>query len=71
LCACIVQVFTAICDSFSHGANDVANAMGPFAGIYLVYSTGTVEEEDDLGDDMFWILAIGGLGIVAGLALYG
>ncbi|CAN0500978.1 unnamed protein product, partial [Discosporangium mesarthrocarpum] len=25
-----VQVFTAICDSFSHGANDVANAMGPF-----------------------------------------
>ncbi|CAM9951823.1 unnamed protein product [Scytosiphon promiscuus] len=66
-----VQVFTAICDSFSHGANDVANAMGPFAGIYLVYSTGVVEEEDDLGDDMFWILAIGGLGIVAGLALYG
>ncbi|CAM9710148.1 unnamed protein product, partial [Discosporangium mesarthrocarpum] len=32
-----VQVFTAICDSFSHGANDVANAMGPFAAIYVVY----------------------------------
>ncbi|CAN0471078.1 unnamed protein product [Ectocarpus sp. 12 AP-2014] len=66
-----VQVFTAICDSFSHGANDVANAMGPFAGIYLVYTTGEVSKEGDLGNDAFWILALGGLGIVAGLAIYG
>ena len=66
-----VQVFTAICDSFSHGANDVANAMGPFAGIYLVYTTGVVEKEGDLGSDAFWILALGGVGIVAGLAIYG
>ncbi|CAB1100651.1 unnamed protein product [Ectocarpus sp. CCAP 1310/34] len=66
-----VQVFTAICDSFSHGANDVANAMGPFAAIYLVYSTGVVSSEGDLGDDAFWILALGGFGIVAGLAIYG
>ena len=29
-----IQIFTAICDSFAHGANDVANAMGPFMGIY-------------------------------------
>eukprot|EP00965_Chrysotila_dentata_P059399 1970857-Pleurochrysis_carterae.AAC.2 len=29
-----IQVFTAICDSFAHGANDVANAMGPFMAIY-------------------------------------
>lgn len=66
-----VQVFTAICDSFSHGANDVANAMGPFSGIYLVYTSGEVSKEGDLGNDAFWILALGGLGIVAGLALYG
>ncbi|CAM9960275.1 unnamed protein product [Scytosiphon promiscuus] len=67
-----VQVFTAICDSFSHGANDVANAMGPFAGIYIVYTTGVVSEEDgELGNDAFWILALGGVGIVAGLAIYG
>eukprot|EP00178_Gracilaria_changii_P014785 TRINITY_DN4145_c0_g1_i1.p2 TRINITY_DN4145_c0_g1~~TRINITY_DN4145_c0_g1_i1.p2 ORF type:complete len:419 (-),score=59.75 TRINITY_DN4145_c0_g1_i1:269-1498(-) len=66
-----VQVFTAICDSFSHGANDVANAMGPFSGIYLVYTTGVVEKDGDLGNDAFWILAMGGVGIVAGLALYG
>ena len=27
-----LQIFTAICDAFSHGANDVANAIGPFCG---------------------------------------
>ncbi|CAN0397168.1 unnamed protein product [Pylaiella littoralis] len=67
----VVQVFTAICDSFSHGANDVANAMGPFSAIYLTYTTGAVESEGDLGSNAFWILALGGLGIVAGLSLYG
>ncbi|CBJ33038.1 high affinity phosphate transporter, probable [Ectocarpus siliculosus] len=66
-----VQVFTAICDSFSHGANDVANAMGPFASIYIVYTTGVVSSEGDLGDNAFWILALGGFGIVTGLAIYG
>lgn len=66
-----VQVFTAICDSFSHGANDVANAMGPFAAIYLVYTTGVVEKDNDLGNNAFWILGLGGVGIVAGVALYG
>ncbi|CAN0064289.1 unnamed protein product, partial [Chrysoparadoxa australica] len=66
-----VQVFTAICDSFSHGANDVANAMGPFSAIYAVYKAGTVESSTDLGADGYWILAIGGIGIVFGLALYG
>ncbi|CAN0011388.1 unnamed protein product, partial [Discosporangium mesarthrocarpum] len=66
-----VQVFTAICDSFSHGANDVANAMGPFAAIYVVYTAGVVESSSELGDDAFWILAIGGAGIVCGLAIYG
>lgn len=66
-----VQVFTAICDSFSNGANDVANAMGPFAAIYSVYVDGTVEKEKDLGNDMFWILALGGAGIVLGLGIYG
>ena len=35
-----VQVFTAMVDSFSHGANDVANAMGPFAAAYVAYKKG-------------------------------
>ena len=32
-----LQIFTAICDAFSHGANDVANAVAPFAGILTTY----------------------------------
>ena len=66
-----VQVFTAIVDSYSHGANDVANAMGPFSAVYMTYKYGEVVKKQDLGDDMYWILAIGGLGIVVGLATYG
>ena len=66
-----VQVFTAIVDSFSHGANDVANAMGPFSAVYITWKNGEVSSKEDLGDDMYWILAIGGVGIVVGLALYG
>merc|ERR1711998_612703 len=57
-----IQIFTAICDSFAHGANDVANAMGPFMAIYFIYKEGEAN---------YWILAIGGIGIGAGLCLYG
>uniref|UniRef100_A0A6S8CWL2 Phosphate transporter n=1 Tax=Aureoumbra lagunensis TaxID=44058 RepID=A0A6S8CWL2_9STRA len=66
-----VQVFTAMVDSFSHGANDVANAMGPFAASYIAWKRGSVKKEHDLHNDMTWILAIGGVGIVVGLATYG
>jgi len=66
-----VQVFTAMVDSFSHGANDVANAMGPFAAAYVAWNRGTVKKEHDLHNNITWILAIGGFGIVVGLATYG
>lgn len=35
---CRLQVITAMCDSFSHGANDVANAVGPFCAIWYIYN---------------------------------
>ena len=35
-----LQVFTAIFDSFSHGANDVANSIGPLAAVVAIYTTG-------------------------------
>ena len=66
-----VQVFTAMVDSFSHGANDVANAMGPFAAAYVAWNRGRVNDSADLHNAMTWILAIGGAGIVVGLATYG
>lgn len=67
-----LQVFTAIFDSFSHGANDVANAIGPFAAIYVIYKNrGIIEEDSDLDADSYWVLALGGIGIIVGLAVYG
>merc|ERR1712226_782316 len=66
-----IQIFTAICDSFAHGANDVANAMGPFMSIYFIYTTGEVSKKAATGDDAYWILALGGVGIGLGLLLYG
>jgi sodium-dependent phosphate transporter len=67
-----VQVFTAMVDSFSHGANDVANAMGPFMAVYIAYKKGKVKSKTELTDGtVMWILALGGAGIVVGLATYG
>jgi sodium-dependent phosphate transporter len=66
-----IQIFTAICDSFAHGANDVANAMGPFMGIYGIYKTGKASKKVDTDDDGYWILFLGGISISLGLLLYG
>lgn len=51
--------------SFAHGANDVANAIGPLAAI--------VERLEPSGsaDMPFWVLVIGAFGISVGLALFG
>ena len=64
-----LQVFTACTMSFAHGSNDVSNAMGPFAAVYQTWSTGATPSEST--PVPLWILAIGGAGIVSGLATYG
>ena len=67
-----LQIFTAICDSFSHGANDVANGIGPFAAIYLIYrEDGNLNKKLDMETDAYWILGIGGFGIAIGILVYG
>jgi sodium-dependent phosphate transporter len=67
-----LQIFSAICDSFSHGANDVANAIGPFAAIYLINKeSGNLTKKLDMDNDAYWILGIGGIGISFGLIIYG
>jgi len=67
-----LQILTACCDSFGHGANDVANSIGPFAVIVITYKSGKIQgSKSNMGDDAYWILALGGIGIVLGLALYG
>ena len=67
-----LQVFTAVCDAFSHGANDVANAIGPFAAIYAIYTSGgDLAKQTSMGDNAYWILGMGGIGIAVGLFVYG
>ena len=67
-----LQIFTAICDSFSHGANDVANAIGPYAAIISIYMDGgNMSKKVDMGDHAYWVLGMGGVGITVGLLLYG
>jgi PiT family inorganic phosphate transporter len=65
----ILMVLTACCMAFAHGSNDVANAIGPLAAVVSVVSNdGAILDNADLA---WWILPLGGLGIVAGLALFG
>jgi len=66
-----LQVFSACFDALAHGANDVANAVGPFATIFILYNGGTVGSKQDMGDHKYWILGLGGIGIGVGLLLYG
>jgi inorganic phosphate transporter, PiT family len=61
-------VITACSVAFAHGANDVANAIGPLAGVVDIVRTNTVSQKVDVS---LWILALGGVGIVVGLATYG
>lgn len=54
--------------SFAHGANDVANAIGPLAAINEAVRAGAIVTEASIP---LWVMAIGALGIAVGLALYG
>ena len=63
-----LQVVTAAFVAFAHGANDVANAVGPVAAVFSTLKTGSVLPKVDVP---IWILVGGGLGIVLGLATYG
>ena len=62
-------IFTACAMAFAHGSNDVANGVGPLAAIYgLIESGGEVTQKLAMP---LWILALGGAGIVVGLATFG
>ena len=54
--------------SFAHGANDVANAVGPLAAIYEAVKSGAVAGK---AATPLWIMVLGALGLATGLALYG
>lgn len=64
----ILQLITACYVAFAHGANDVANAIGPVAAVIATIGQGIVALKVEVP---FWILLLGGLGILSGLATYG
>lgn len=65
----VLMIFTACAMAFAHGSNDVANAVGPLAAV-----VSTVQSGGEIGSKSvlpWWVLGIGGAGIVVGLATYG
>ncbi|HJL93559.1 MAG TPA: inorganic phosphate transporter, partial [Woeseiaceae bacterium] len=65
----ILMIFTACAMAFAHGSNDVANAVGPLAAIVnVIQSGGEIAAQSTMP---WWILLLGGAGIIAGLAMLG
>ena len=63
------QVLSACFVAFAHGSNDVGNAIAPLAAIAYTIRTGSVPIT--AFSVPLWILILGGLGIVGGLAVWG
>ncbi|MEA2112324.1 MAG: inorganic phosphate transporter [Campylobacterota bacterium] len=64
----IPLIFAAALLSFAHGANDVANAIGPLAAISDAVTSGGISTKAEIP---LWVMAVGAIGISVGLALYG
>ncbi|MDX1269797.1 MAG: inorganic phosphate transporter, partial [Oceanisphaera sp.] len=65
----VLMIFTACAMAFAHGSNDVANAVGPLAAIVGVLHSGGEVASKSLVPG--WVLLLGAIGIVVGLATYG
>ena len=63
-----LQIITACYMAFAHGANDVANAIGPVAAIFSITTSHVVLMQVEVP---VWILLLGGVGIIIGLATWG
>lgn len=61
-------VLTGCSVAFAHGANDVANAIGPLAAVFDIINTSKVHMKAVVP---MWVLVLGGVGIVLGLATFG
>jgi PiT family inorganic phosphate transporter len=63
-----LQIITACYVAFAHGANDVANAIGPMAAIYQIATDGYIAAEATVP---MGLLLLGGAGITVGVATWG
>ncbi|MDM8348786.1 inorganic phosphate transporter [Pseudomonas sp. sp1636] len=67
----VLMIFTACSMAFAHGSNDVANAVGPLAAIVGVIQSGGEMAVGAKSAVPGWVLLLGAVGIVIGLATYG
>ncbi|KMK51505.1 phosphate permease [[Actinobacillus] muris] len=65
----ILMIITACAMAFAHGSNDVANAIGPVAGVVSIVDHGGIIEGKTIMAP--WILPMGAIGIALGLAIMG
>ncbi len=63
------QLLSACFVAFAHGSNDVGNAIAPLATILYIQNTGNVPQSSL--EIPLWVLILGGVGIVTGLAIWG
>ncbi|KAJ4941603.1 hypothetical protein JOQ06_011481 [Pogonophryne albipinna] len=63
-----LQILTACFGSFAHGGNDVSNAIGPLVALWMIYDQGGVMQD---AATPLWLLFYGGIGICAGLWVWG
>lgn len=63
-----LQIITACFMAFAHGSNDVSNAIGPVAAVISIAFSHHIVLTSQIP---WWLLAMGGIGIVLGLATYG
>lgn len=64
----VLMLFTASAMAFAHGSNDVANAVGPMAAVIDVAKSGVMAAKANVPS---WVLLVGAVGIVIGLATLG
>ncbi len=64
----VLVVITSCSVAFAHGANDVANSIGPLAAVIEIIKTNAIPKQVEVE---LWILVLGGTGILFGLATMG
>jgi len=67
----VLMIFTACAMAFAHGASDVSNAVGPLAAVVGVIEAGGDMVIGGKSSVPGWVLLLGAVGIVVGLATYG
>lgn len=66
-----LQVFSAVCVIFAHGAGEVGYMAGPLGAIWTIYQTGELSKSFTPNGADIWILILSAVALVIGLATYG